>query len=82
MKRWLWLRLTRDGREERRAAREYAAAIERAWNSPEAKARWKQIRECGHLSRRPNPEATAIRPPHVAEICNDCGIGVVRYTTS
>ncbi len=33
--------------------------------------------DCDHKNRRPNSKATAIRPPDVAEICIDCGTGIV-----
>lgn len=32
---------------------------------------------CKHENRSPNPKATAIQLPSVAETCDDCGIGVV-----
>jgi hypothetical protein len=70
--------LTLADRYERRAAKRYQRMLERGRRDPELLAFRARVEACKpHPNRRPNPEATAIRPPNVAEICDDCGLSIV-----
>ena len=75
--RWLWLHFTRDGWEERRAAKRYERMLDRA--RPAARAFAARSRACSpHPNRAPNPDATALDPAKFrAEKCLDCGTGIV-----
>ena len=63
-----------------RAARRYEARSNRAIKAWMESDRYKQIRDCSHANRAHNPDATAIKPPLVAETCLDCGTGIVRVS--
>lgn len=77
MKRWLYLHLTWQGREDRRMVREYDA--ERAG----ARAAWADspVRTCPHERREPKPDVARHSDRYDyydPERCLDCGTGIVK----
>jgi hypothetical protein len=62
---------------ERFIARRYKRQMDRAHNAFLKSDRWQQIKACKHESRTLSTTATAIKPPSIAEKCDDCGIGIV-----
>lgn len=78
MRRWLWLRFTRDGRDEREAAKRYRASQERGRKLILA------MRASGELKER-SPRKVVNLPP-VRETCAHCqrpnrGVAVSGYAT-
>jgi hypothetical protein len=77
VRRWLWLRFTREGRSERAAAKRYWAMLEQG--RPQILAVAARIKACSpHPNREPDPRATAaVERGWNPERCLDCGTGIL-----